>query len=232
MHSEGVTKPLGDHVFQAIRHAIITWTFAPGQELSEQILANHFGVGKAPVRNALGRLRQEGWVTSLPRQGHFVSGLTLRDVEDVFDLRELLEPEAMRRAAGRVDKGRLRDHLKRCAASYDLADAAEKESFLTAHRDFHVEIARAGNSPRITSAVEKLHNEFLRILFPTVTVKDRTQEWMNGHLKLVDTLSGGLGDVAAEMSKEGIRRSRDATLRAFARRGLMPDGAGSHVSVG
>jgi len=210
-----MTAQLSETVFEAVRHAIITWQFPPGHELSEQALADRFGLGKAPVRSALARLRQEGWVISTARRGHRVAALTKADVADVFAFRELLEPEAMRLAAGRVNEARLLGHLERCAAAYDLADSEAKEKFLIAHRDFHIDIAFSSGSIRLGNALEKLHNEFLRILYPTVSVKERSSEWMQGHLKIVTALVHGDGMAAASLSQAGIRRSRAATLQAF-----------------
>jgi DNA-binding GntR family transcriptional regulator len=141
---------LGDRAYQAIRRAIITCALPPGSEVSETQLAARFGFGKAPVRAALSRLAQDRLVRAQARRGWKIAPVTLRDVRDIFDLRQLLESEAARLAAGQVAADELTQLDAACQARYSPGDPNSAESFLASNREFHLLIAR---HQRINQAV-------------------------------------------------------------------------------
>lgn len=89
---------LNDTVEAQIRGRIVDGTLAPGDRLNEVHLAAALGVSRTPVREALNRLVAEGAVEARPRFGYFVKPLTLAEFEPLYDIRPLLEPEALRMA--------------------------------------------------------------------------------------------------------------------------------------
>src|SRR5882757_7422730 len=98
--------PPADPAYERIKHDIITCAIAPGTEISEPQLCTHYRLGKAPVRMALIRLAHDGLLRAIPRRGYMVTPITLKDIQDVFELRLMLEPAAARMAAGKVDAHR------------------------------------------------------------------------------------------------------------------------------
>ncbi len=99
--SEGIFR--GEATYNALRQSILSCALIPGSTLTEASLMERYKVGKSTCRLALARLIQEGFVESVPRQGYVIVPITLKDVEEVFALRLLLEPAAARLAAGKVD---------------------------------------------------------------------------------------------------------------------------------
>ena len=109
---------LNDAVEGSIRGLIVDGGLAPGERLNEVHLATALGVSRTPVREALNRLVAEGAVVAKPRFGYFVKPLTLEEFEQLYDIRPLLEPEALRLAgapsAERIDRlVRINQHLLR-----------------------------------------------------------------------------------------------------------------------
>ena len=222
---------LNEIAFEAIKMAIITCEIAPGAELSEGLLAAQCKVGKAPIRNALSRLQQEGWVRSIPRQGHIVAPISLHDVSEIFNMREILEPEVTRNAAGNISPDRLRELNAECQRYYVRPDARAKRRLLLAHLRFHVEVAAATGNQRITRVLEQLHHESLRLFYLGIGPKDLNRDWQRGHDRLAEALIEGNGDKAARLVREGIRRTRREVLEALAQappgltdRGWSPTG--------
>lgn len=82
---------LKDKVYEAIKKSIINLSLPPHVQLVEQRLAEELGVSKSPIREALLRLEKDGLVYTLPFKGSFVSGITLKDIREIFQLREALE---------------------------------------------------------------------------------------------------------------------------------------------
>lgn len=125
------------HALDGLRRAIVERRLRPGQRVLQEDIAESLGVSIAPVREALRVLEQEGQVTYRPRRGYFVTELRTEDVEEIYELRRVLEERAVRHALPSLDE----DALERIAlAARDCVDAAETGDVaaeLEANRRFH-----------------------------------------------------------------------------------------------
>ncbi len=211
----GGTPRLSDHAYESIKRDIIRCALVPGEEVTEAKLALRLGLGKAPVRAALARLSQEGLVRPLPRRGYLVPPVTLRDVQDIFELRMLLEPAAARMAAGRVEGERLRQLDSICRAGYVPGDRESEADFLRANRDFHVTIAEASGNARLANTMAGLLDEMERLLHLGLALRNRTEEMQHEHKALVDALIRGDGDTAARIAAEQVEAARKMVLDAI-----------------
>jgi DNA-binding GntR family transcriptional regulator len=212
----GKTIPLlTDRAYERIRHDIICCAIAPGAEISEAQLCAHYKLGKAPVRMALSRLAHEGLVRAIPRRGYMVMPVTLKDIQDVFELRLMLEPAAARVAAGRVDAQRLRTLDDVCRAGYQSGDAKSISRFLEANKAFHVAIAQATGNSRLAEAIERLLDEMTRLLHLGLGQRNRAQEVQQEHRALVKALVRGDGGTAERICRDQIETARDMVLSAI-----------------
>ena len=94
-----ISDTLGQQVSAALEQQILAGMLAPGQRLNADELASEFGVSRIPVREALRSLNASGWIEIRPRHGAFVRRRSLREPEDLFHVRAMLEAEASRLAA-------------------------------------------------------------------------------------------------------------------------------------
>ena len=206
---------LTDRAYERIRHDIICCTIAPGAEISETQLCLHYKLGKAPVRMALHRLAHEGLVRAIPRRGHMVSPVTLKDIQDVFELRLMLEPAAARMAVGRVDARRLRTLDDACRAGYQSGDAKSISRFLEANKAFHVAIAQATGNSRLADAIDRLLDEMTRLLHLGLGLRNRSQEMQHEHRALMKALVRGDGGTAERICRDQIESARNMVLSAI-----------------
>ena len=132
-----------DYAWEAIRRAIACCELMPGTTVSESELEKRFGLKRAATRTALERLAVHGLVRPLHRRGYQIKPITLRDVNDLYQLREIVERAVVRIAAGRVDEASLRRLDKVCSESYTPFDRDSEERFLRANSEFHMLIAVA-----------------------------------------------------------------------------------------
>src|SRR3954447_25119734 len=95
----GARQSLVDIAYVAIRDSITSGSLLPGTRLREAALAKHFSISTTPVREALRRLDREGLVRLSPNRGAVVAEFNLREILDLFEIREVLECRAVRRAA-------------------------------------------------------------------------------------------------------------------------------------
>ena len=208
---------LGEMVYQELKRMIVACEIRPGEDVSETRLATRLKVGKASIRFALARLRQEGLVRSQARSGHVVSSLTMQDVLNVYELRIILEPLAARRAASLISKEALDELDRLCSTFYRPGDRASENQFLTVNRAFHTIIARSSGNERLAALIELLHDEAARIL--SLCISHRTMDWDSAHKEIVDALRRKDGTAAETVQRRELEKSRDAVRLALIDRG-------------
>jgi DNA-binding GntR family transcriptional regulator len=212
----GVTIPLlTERAYDQLRRDIISCSIAPGSEISEAQLATQYGLGKAAVRVALTRLAHDGLVRAIPRRGYMVAPVTLQDIQDVFELRLMLEPAAARLAAGKVNAQQLRAYDDVCSAGYHPGDATSTARFLEANKAFHVAIAHATGNARLASAIEHLLDEMTRLLHLGLGLRKGAPESQFEHKSLVKALARGDGALAERICREQIEASRHMIVSAI-----------------
>jgi GntR family transcriptional regulator, rspAB operon transcriptional repressor len=201
-----------ESAYAHLKQLILTSELAPGEELREATLTESTGFGRTPVREALRRLVQEGFVEVRPRQGYRVSVVTLASVRDLFEMRLLLEPAAVELAATRASQEEL-------AALHDLAhetyvpgDPASYERFLRQNREFHVRIARATGNERLARSLQVLLEEMQRLFFISLGSGDTASELMHEHHELHDALLARDAGRARQIVVDQIEASRSRVM--------------------
>lgn len=206
---------LTDRAYERIRHDIISCAIAPGSEVSEAQLCAQYKLGKAGVRVALTKLSHDGLVRAIPRRGYRVVPVTLQDIQDVFELRLMLEPAAARMAAGKVDTRELKAYDEVCRSGYEPGDARSTSRFLEANKAFHVAIARATGNARLAGAIEHLLDQMTRLLHLGLGLRKGGQELQHEHKSLVKALARGDSETAERICREQIEASRNMLLSAI-----------------
>ncbi|TKT76331.1 GntR family transcriptional regulator [Aquamicrobium sp. LC103] len=130
-------RSLTELVVERMREAIIEGQFALGENISEDKLAEAFGVSRTPVRDALMQLQQTGLVVVRPKRGSFVFSPTLADVEELCEYRLMLEMQALRLSIARDHKGLVKA-VRAAIAAMDGAQAAgDQYAYGRADAAFH-----------------------------------------------------------------------------------------------
>jgi DNA-binding GntR family transcriptional regulator/predicted metal-dependent enzyme (double-stranded beta helix superfamily) len=198
--------PLNRVAFDRIKRDIINCGLEPGHQVTEAQLAARYALGKAPIRAALLGLCQEGFLRAIPRRGYVITPITMRDVQDIIQLRLLIEPTAARLAAGRVTD----EHLARLE---ELCRERSSELVVSAHRELHLIIARASGNRRLADTLAKLYDDIERLIY--LGVSRINPEEMSGYRPLVAALTAGDGEVAARLMIEQIELGRKRILEAL-----------------
>lgn len=209
------TESLNDGVYRILKNEILLCRLAPGAEISEGLLAERYGFSKAPLRSALTRLRQEKLVTSRGRLGNVVTPITIQDVHEVFHLRMLLEVEATRLAAGRIDAERLEALDARVRACHVARGNTTDEDYREANHAFHRHIVEASGNQRLAEMVISLIEQHERIVHFSLTLQNRDSEFHHIHDNLVEALLEGDGERAASIARKAIRGSQDKIIESL-----------------
>ncbi len=187
------TAPTGrdgqDRVFHHVRDRILDGRFPAGYPLRAQELAEATGLSRTPVREALSRLVQEGLVVRSGGWGFTVRTLELRDVLDLFRVREPLEVESARAAAARLDAetiAQLDDLLERSA--HLLAAGEEVESILAARR-FHLAISEASGNRLLLQMLQSINDRIHLVGLSVVrAVPGRAREVLTENRRILAAL--------------------------------------------
>jgi DNA-binding GntR family transcriptional regulator len=206
------TERLTDRAYRAIKQDILVCELAPGADVTERALGERYGLGKAPLREALIRLTHEGLLQAIPRSGYRITPITIQDVQDIFALRLLLEPAAARQAAGRIDETLLKELNELCRAGYTPGNRDSESTFLRANRQFHVTIADASGNRRLARLLGQLLEETERLFHLGLAVRDRTEEMKHEHEDLVAALVNGDADGAERATIEQIDAARNMVM--------------------
>ena len=194
-------------IYQEIRRAIIMGDSQPGARLDLEELAKHHGTSVTPVRDALQMLGQEGLVSIKPRSGYFVTHITLKQLRDLLDMREILEVASIERAAGRITEEQLRE-LEQVHAGYTGNDGVAYDRYMEENRRFHCLIAQATGNRELTDALGRLHDRLVR--FMVMVHMGETLE--HRHAKLVGALRTRDASAARQAMMDEVNETREAIL--------------------
>ncbi|MCU1662409.1 MAG: hypothetical protein QOI36_3714 [Pseudonocardiales bacterium] len=154
-------KTISEMVYEVLRVAIVSGTFAPGEQLRQEALADAIGVSRIPVRSALIQLESEGLVTFRPRRGAVVRSLSVAQVREIYDLRMLLEPHGLRSSMASMTELRLQ-RLRAMAEQLD--SSAIGSEFVDLRVEFYRELYDAESNPTLVKIVEELRASVGRYL--------------------------------------------------------------------
>jgi DNA-binding GntR family transcriptional regulator len=209
--------------YEQLRAAVRNAQFSGGSLLTESDLARQLGVSTTPVHDAMVRLASEGFVELLPRRGARVVQLTIRDVKEVFELREALEAEVTRLAQARmtdVDFALLAGHLQKGQRGIDQNVYT---TFNAADVALHDCIAQAANNRRLLRLLGEIRVWVQRIRFATVehqfNLPGRPEKAQNEHAELLEALRQR-GGRAEEIVRSHISSLKDDIVAHMESQGL------------
>jgi DNA-binding GntR family transcriptional regulator len=207
-----------DEAYDALKRRILQCELSPGQELREAALAESAGFGRTPVREALRRLVQEGFVEVRPRQGYRVAPITLASVHDVFELRLLLEPAAVELAIRRAPREAITALHDLAHAHYVHGDQDSYERFIVDNLNLHVQIAESTGNQRLAHMLGNLLEEMQRLFFLSLDARDSSTEQMHEHHELYDAMLAGDVETARRIVVDQIEQSRQRVIDALVSR--------------
>lgn len=196
--------PLRDVVFQTLREAILRGTLHPGDRLMEVALAERLGVSRTPVREALRMLEQEGLVVNTPKRGASVSGMSVKDMEDVMEIRETLEELAVRLACERIDKEGIKELAVRKQEFEDSLKKGELSEIAACDERFHDVIFSAAKNPRLVGMLENLRSQIYRYRLEYLKDSANYPALLEEHDAIFDGISMGQKQNVAEVMRSHI----------------------------
>lgn len=198
--------PLREAVYEAILDLITTRALSPGQHLVETELAEQLGVSRQPVREAMQRLSNEGWVDLRPGYGAFVHTPTETEADQLLAVRSLLETESARLAAENATSEQI-DHLRELIDSGRAeTSAGNTEAVVRVNSEFHRSITVASDNKVLTELAAQVDRRVRWYYTPVARVRG-SASW-DEHEQLVDAVEARDRDRAGTLMSEHTERTR------------------------
>jgi DNA-binding GntR family transcriptional regulator len=200
---------LSARVYNQIKQLILCNEIMPGQKLHHQELSERLGVSRTPVREALTRLVQEGYVSFLPNRGFTCKEIRIQEAEELYDLREALEAFAVEKAIAKLTQASL-DQLRKKMSSYgrDVQKRFTRER-LVYDQDVHMQIIRLAGNETLTNTLSHV--------FDRIVLKRRTDGLYDPargltaheeHMRLLDAMQQRNVSAAVAIIREHIQAGK------------------------
>ncbi len=214
-HTTQFQKPVGltDWAYERIKGSILNLDYVPGAQLQIERLSDLLGISRTPIREALLRLEQDGLVRVAPRVGYFVSDVSRRDLEELYEIRELLESRAIKQSVENMtddDLDRIDQLLEASAAAVDENNI---DRFLEIEIDFHNFLTYHSGNQRLISILESFQDLTYRWRKLSLRSAESPKLSLVEHEVIADAVRNRDGELASRLMSEHICKARDRILQ-------------------
>ncbi|GAA2008235.1 GntR family transcriptional regulator [Microbacterium ulmi] len=203
----------GARIALAVREGIMAGEYPPGARIRQENLAEQFGASRVPVREALRQLEYEGLVRVVANTGAWVSRLTLEECEEVYQMRERLEPLLLHYSAPALDAAAIAGLAQ--LAQRISSVGADTDAFLALDREFHMASYKGAHTAQLSDLIEKLWNTTApyRRAYVSKWDADSRKIAHEEHHLMVAALRDGDSEDAERILAGHIRRTRRQLAR-------------------
>ena len=198
---------LGGRVFQKIREDILNGIYKENDELRENTIGKELGVSRTPVREALRQLELEGLVTIIPNRGAYVTGISHKDIWDIYVIRSMLEGLCARWAVEHITDAQL-DELEETILLSEFQ--MKKESGFSAEQiaaldgRFHSILYEASGSRILGHVLTDFHNYVQTARRSSVVSEDRARKSIREHRQILRSIRDRDEEMAEQLANEHI----------------------------
>ncbi|MCL4517393.1 MAG: GntR family transcriptional regulator [Firmicutes bacterium] len=178
---------LVEQIRNILREDIVNLRLAPGEKLNVIALAEHFGVSRTPIRDALQLLVEEGLVIVVPRVGYYVVQLSAEDVREISGIRKMMELYAFNLAMQHLTPEKIEEMYQEALAVKDLPSEKRHPAFEKLDRTFHADIIRFAGNRHLLELSAKIHAYFDLMRNLNVRVEEALEE----HLAILRAMRNG-----------------------------------------
>lgn len=216
-------QSLREVVCESLRDAIRKGILKPGQRIMEIKLAEELGVSRTPVREAIRKLELEGYVVMMPRRGTYVADMSIRDINEIFEIRTALESLSNGLAAEHITEDEL-EHLQRLLVVIggyikEYEDGPDREAamdkIVKTDIEFHDLLYHAARNNRLVGIISNLRDQLTRFRTLSMSYPGRLEATLDEHREIVETIANGDGRAARKAAVHHMENSEKTLLKAM-----------------
>lgn len=200
-------RSLRGRVFQKLREDILSGVYKEHEELREITIGEELGVSRTPVREALRQLELEGLVTIIPNKGAYVTGITPKDVYDIYKIRSMLEGVCARWATEHITEKQIEELEEVLLLSeFHLQKKGEEKAEQVTELDgkFHKVLYEASESRILEHVLSDFHKYVQMARALSVGEKNRAQKSVQEHREILEAIRNRDMDLAEELANRHI----------------------------
>ncbi|MBR5908448.1 MAG: GntR family transcriptional regulator [Schwartzia sp.] len=208
-------QPLREVVCETLRDAVRRGILQPGERLMEIQLAEDLGVSRTPVREAIRKLEMEGYVIMMPRRGTYVADLSIRDINEVFEIRTSLESLASGLAAERINEDELEKLQRLLVEIGAYIKSGDMESIVRTDTEFHDLLYQASRNTRLVGIISNLREQLTRFRTTSMSFPGRLKATLEEHRKIVEAIAQGDEKAARKAAEHHMEKSEQTLLESM-----------------
>ena len=208
--STAKTSSMQSQAYEFIKRKITMCEYAPNQLLSEAVLQAELGFSRTPVREAIGRLEQEGLLKVFPKRGIIVSGFTISDISMIFEVRRLVEPYTLRNYGSRLVMDKIAEFAK---IFREHLDADEFTGFYELDDQFHSTLVAALPNEYLCDLYSRIQTQIIRLrVMSGQLIESRLQRTMAEHTEIAEACLEHNWERAALAMVQHLHYSEESSL--------------------
>ena len=204
---------LRGRVFHKLRDDILSGKYAEHEELKEVAIGEELGVSRTPVREAFRQLELEGLIQIIPNKGAYVTGITEKDVRDIYMIRSLLEGLCARWATEHITKEQMEEMEENVYLAKFHADKGHWEQLAELDNRFHDIMYEACDSKMLENQLKDFHLYVLRVRKKTLNNANRGSKSNEEHEKIMLAIKAGDADLAEKLANEHISNAYENMVK-------------------
>ncbi len=191
---------LRGRVFNKLREDILSGIYEDYEELREVAISEEMGVSRTPVREAFRQLELEGLIQIIPNKGAYVTGITEKDVKDIYMIRSLLEGLCARWATKNITKEQLEELEENVYLATFHARKGHYEQLSQLDNRFHDVLYEACNSKMLEHLLKEYHQYVARVRKKTLSTENRGNKSNEEHEGIMEAIKAGDADLAEQLA--------------------------------
>ena len=202
-------------IYQILKKEICDGNFPPGQWLQEKELAEKLNVSRSPVREALKQLVDEGLAIEYPNKGVFVKEFTVKDIEEIYEVRILLESYAIKNSVKTITTSNIREFMEILHTLMKHYDNNDLASYIETDTLLHQYIITLGGNSIVSDIYKRIYSQSQQFRIYSLTTKRRFDDSVIEHKQVVENICSGNWKEADRVNKIHLTLAREEIIEHF-----------------
>jgi len=208
-------KNLGEQVYNRLKKKIIFHEMEPGDRIIDKHLAEKMGVSRSLVRQACNILEKEELIESIPRAGFYVKEISINDIEEIYDIRKILEKAATNKAVAEIPEKEIEEVNELFKRAKEDLDKDHFQMFVKADTELHKMIINNYGNKRIVKLIKKYNDRFLYYRIVDLSRAERAKNSYYVHLEIFEALKNREVEKTVELIGKHIEHAKEIIIANF-----------------
>lgn len=215
LHKINKPESLAKIAYDALRYSILSFKLKQKTVYNEMSVSQELGLSRTPVREALLRLSSEGLITFLPRKGFIVTSYTEKEVEEIFELRLILESVVIKKIVSKISKKNIEKLRGYVETQRQAAAKNDYHSFMLSDRAFHKTFFDLAGNFKLTEIMDNFQDICHMIGVCYLKVDGLYERAIKDHEAVLQSLETGDPDRAAKAIAQHINQVKSAVMETI-----------------